>query len=138
MHVEFRTNHWRNSKHLRSCYVGMLRCSGLFRHPPGKENEGGPMQPRPCSSTGIGEIAPRPPYTSAPPRRARRLSPATEPVRTPPWRRGSVRKVRPALLLRPYLPSLCGCVPEFAASLPLPSIVAVTRLRIQNLNRVLA
>jgi hypothetical protein len=41
------------------------------------------------------------------------------------------------LLLRPYLLSLCGCVPEFAASLPLPSIVAVTRLPNQNLNQVL-
>ncbi len=102
-----------------------------------KEHEGGPMQPELWSSIGTGEIVPPPPYTSAPLRRARRLSPATAPVRMPPWHREFVRKVRPALPLRPYLLSPCGCAPGFAASLPLPSIVAATRLRNQNLSRFL-
>jgi hypothetical protein len=148
MQAEFRTNHRRNSKFPRSkcprsscprsSYVGALRCPGLFRRPPGKEHEGGPMRPELWSSIGTGEIVPPPLYTSAPLRRARRLSPATAPVRMPPWHREFVRKVRPALLLRPYLLSPCGCAPGFAASLPLPSIVAATRPRGQNLNRLLA
>jgi hypothetical protein len=147
MQAEFRTNHQRNSKFPRSkcprsscprsSYVGALRRPGLFRRPPGKEHEGGPMQPGLWSSIGTGEIVPPPPYTSAPLRRARRLSPATAPVRMPPWHREFVRKVRPALLLRPYLLSPCGCAPGFAASLPLPSIVAATRPRGQNLSGVL-
>ena len=147
MQAEFRTNHRRNSMFrrskclrssgLRSSYLGALRRPGLFRRPPGKEHEGGPMQPGLWSSIGTGEIVPPPPYTSAPLRRARRLSPATAPVRMPPWHREFVRKVRPALLLRPYLLSPCGCAPGFAASLPLPSIVAVTRPRGQNLSRFL-
>jgi hypothetical protein len=137
MQVEFRTNHQRNSKFPRSSYLGALRRPGSFRRPPGKEREGGPMQPGLWSSIGTGEIVPPPPYTSAPLRRARRLSPATAPVRMRPWHREFVRKVRPALLLRPYLLSPCGCAPGFAASLPLPSIVAATRPRGQNLSRFL-
>jgi hypothetical protein len=138
MQAEFRTNHRRNSKFPRSSYLGALRRPGLFRRPPGKEHEGAPMQPELWSSIGTGEIVPPPPYTSAPLRRARRLSPATAPVRMPPWHREFVRKVRPALPLRPYLLSPCGYAPGFAASLPLPSIVAATRPRGQNLNRLLA
>ena len=136
MHLEFQ-NHRRNSKFPGWSYLWALRYPGLFRRLPGKEHEGGPMQPGLWSSIGTGEIVPPPPYTSAPLRRARRLSPAIAPVRMPPWHREFVRKVRPALLLRPYLLSPCGCALGFAASLPLPSIVAATRPRDQNLSRFL-
>jgi hypothetical protein len=137
MQVEFRTNHGRDSKFPRLKHRGRLPWSGSFRRSRAREHEGGPMQPGLWSSIGTVEIAPLLPYTNARLRHARRLSPASAPIRMRPWRRGSVRRVRPALQLRPYLLSPCGCVPEFAASLPLPSIVAASRPGNQNLNGVL-
>ena len=132
MKVRFRANHRWKSKLQRQGHFRALGRPGLFRRSPEQEHQGGPMQPGLWSSIGSGGIAPPLPYTNAPPQHARRLSPASVPVRMPPWRRGSVRKVRPTLPPHRYLLSPCGCAPEFAASLPLPSIVTATRPRGQK------
>src|SRR4029077_4856955 len=90
--------------------------------------------PRLCSSIATGGIVPPQRCTSVPLRRARRLSRASVPVRTPPWRRGCARKVRLALQPRRCLLWLCECELEFAASLPSPSIVAATGAGNHNLS----
>jgi hypothetical protein len=110
-----------HSKHPRS------RASGHLARPSISERGAAPMLPRPLSSIGNGGIVLPRLCTSAPLQRVRRLSPANARARMPPWHRGYVRKVPPAVLERRCLLSPCGCAPVFAASLPLPSIVAATR-----------
>jgi len=90
--------------------------------------------PLPWFSTAIYGIAPPQLCTSARLRHARRLSPATAPIRMPPWHRACVRRVLPVLPPRrcPLLPCVYGL--GSVASQPWLSIVAATGACGQNLN----